>query len=476
MKIQRNTWPAILVSLLLTLGLAGVVGAQDKPAAPAAPAEQPAAVAAPAPAPAPMAAPAKAADPKAEAIKAITTIAPGVKSAIDKSLKDEKLAPATIQHIDPAKPTGFMGIPGAPDPSLIGALLWALWVGWIFSTVGAFGGIMAGVGHISVFGLGEYAATYGKGHPVNKALTDSIRVSNQWLVGLSSLISSFNYYKMGRLVLPLGAFLAVGSMAGGTLIPVLTAGKVSFREYVGFFGILVLLVGCVLLWETTPKGQASKKKAKEAAAAFEKKVKEGAGGDEGVKITSGSTTAMFIALALAVAGALFLSLIKQPDWVGYGLLVAGLIVSFFGGTTKFTFYGVEFEFKAYLPVLGGLIIAALSSFIGVGGGFLYVPYLTSVAGLPMFIVAGTSAMAVFVSMIASIFSYMIGQSVDTQWSFIGLELIGIFAGSIIGPRTSKYLSEIWLKRLFVVCALIVGIGYIGKGWFPGSLLTKILPM
>jgi uncharacterized membrane protein YfcA len=307
-------------------------------------------------------------------------------------------------------------------------------------------------------------------------LTDSIRVSNQWLVGLSSLISSFNYYKMGRLVLPLGAFLAVGSMAGGTLIPVLTAGKVSFREYVGFFGILVLLVGCVLLWETTPKGQASKKKAKEAAAAFEKKVKEGAGGDEGVKITSGSTTAMFIALALAVAGALFLSLIKQPDWVGYGLLVAGLIVSFFGGTTKFTFYGVEFEFKAYLPVLGGLIIAALSSFIGVGGGFLYVPYLTSVAGLPMFIVAGTSAMAVFVSMIASIFSYMIGQSVDTQWSFIGLELIGIFAGSIIGPRTSKYLSEIWLKRLFVVCALIVGIGYIGKGWFPGSLLTKILPM
>lgn len=121
-------------------------------------------------------------------------------------------------------------------------------------------------------------------------------------------------------------------------------------------------------------------------------------------------------------------------------------------------------------MLGGLIIAALSSFIGVGGGFLYVPYLTSIAGLPMFIVAGTSAMAVFVSMIASIFSYMVGQAVVTQWSFIGLELVGIFAGSIIGPRTSKYIPEIWLKRLFVVLAFYVGLGYFTKGFFGKAIV------
>lgn len=30
----------------------------------------------------------------------------------------------------------------------LGYFLWAIWVGWIFSTVGAFGGIMAGVGQI----------------------------------------------------------------------------------------------------------------------------------------------------------------------------------------------------------------------------------------------------------------------------------------------------------------------------------------
>lgn len=52
-------------------------------------------------------------------------------------------------RIDPNAPPGFLGIPGALAPALWAGLLWAIWVGWIFSTVGAFGGVMAGVGHIT---------------------------------------------------------------------------------------------------------------------------------------------------------------------------------------------------------------------------------------------------------------------------------------------------------------------------------------
>ena len=55
-------------------------------------------------------------------------------------------APGMI-HPDMAK--GFMGIPGAPHHFWLFYILWGVWVGWIFSSVGAFGGIMAGVGHIS---------------------------------------------------------------------------------------------------------------------------------------------------------------------------------------------------------------------------------------------------------------------------------------------------------------------------------------
>src|SRR3989339_344776 len=192
-------------------------------------------------------------------------------------------------EINPEAPKGFMGIPGGPTPFWFYGILWGIWVGWIFSTVGAFGGIMAGVGHISVFGLGDYASSFRKTSPVlNKLVTDSIRTSNQYLVGLSALMSSITYYRMGRLVLPLGIALAIGGIAGAYLIPVLTAGKISLRAYVGYFGIIVLVIGCFLFYDTTPKGQAKKKKAKAAAQAFQESMKKGTQVDaaEGVQVKS----------------------------------------------------------------------------------------------------------------------------------------------------------------------------------------------
>ena len=80
--------------------------------------------------------------------------------------------------VDTFRPAGFLGIPGGPEVNPVMAFAWAIWVGWIFSTVGAFGGVMASVGHISIFGLGDYGSSFGKGTPMNKLVTDSIRVSN----------------------------------------------------------------------------------------------------------------------------------------------------------------------------------------------------------------------------------------------------------------------------------------------------------
>jgi uncharacterized membrane protein YfcA len=338
--------------------------------------------------------------------------------------------------INSAAETGYLGIAGAPSVNLIIGFFWAIWVGWIFSTVGAFGGIMAGVGHITIYGFADYAGSFKKTSPVmNKLITDSIRVSNQWLVGTSAGISSYNYFKMGRLVLPLGLALAVGSIAGSYLVPWLTAGKISLKAYLGYFGIFVLFLGCYLFYETTPAGQSKKKAAKEAARAFEASIKaereggQAATADQGVKVVSFSLTRVV-----------------------------------------FTFFGVEFSFNPIIPVVGGFFIAALASFLGVGGGFLLVPFLTSVAGLPMYLVAGTSAMAVLVGMVTSIFSYMVIKDTPVFWPLIGVELLGIIVGSFIGPRTSKYIPDVWLKRLFIVLALYVGIRYTTKGFLGYSIV------
>jgi len=394
-----------------------------------------------------------------------------IKQAIQKSLADDTHAANTRKVIKPGEEPGFLGIPGAPQTNLLLGLIWAIWVGWIFSTVGAFGGIMAGVGHITIFGLADYAKAFGKGNPVNNLLTDSIRVSNQWLVGFSGLISSFNYYRMGRLVAPLGVCLAIGGVGGSWLVPELTAGKISLKAYIGYFGLIVFVLGCFLIYEITPRGAARKKEAKAAAQAFEKAIREKTDtSDQGVKIIEGSYKFMWIAVALVVLSALWINLLNTARWVPYVMVLVAWVLTFMVGTIRFTFFGQEFKFQAWIPMVGGIFIAAIASFLGVGGGFLYVPFLTSVAGLPMFLVAGTSALCVLVGMIVSIFSYMVGKGVVVAWGLIGVELIGIFIGSMIGPRTSKYIPEKDLKIIFIVLAFYVGLRYTTKGFLGHSIV------
>jgi uncharacterized membrane protein YfcA len=338
-------------------------------------------------------------------------------------------------EINPEAPKGFMGIPGAPRHFWLWYILWGTWVGWIFSSVGAFGGIMAGVGHITVFGLSDYAASFKKTSPaLNKLITDSIRTSNQYLVALSALISSFTYWRMGRLVLPLGLCLAIGGLLAGYLVPLFTVGKMDVSLYVGFFGIIVFAVAFVLFYETTPRGMEARKAARAAAKAFE---------DAHIRKTAEVSTEH----ALGV---------QVTKWSPSRI--------------HFTFYGVEFSFNPLWPLLGGFIINGISALIGVGGGFLYVPFLTSVAGLPMFIVAGTSALAVLVGMIVNIFNMMVMRAVPVDFLLIFTELIGIAIGSVLGPITSKKIPEVWLKRIFVVLALYVGIGYVTKGFLGKSVL------
>lgn len=403
-----------LATLALSLWLGVAVAQQAAPAPAAAPAAE-------------VAKPADAAKPDANATAAVVA-GPKKKLSLEEAIA---IAPRGTEKgmIDETKPAGFLGIPGAPTVNPILAFCWAVWVGWIFSTVGAFGGVMAGVGHMSVFGFGAYAGALKKTAPdLGRVITDSIKASNQFLVGTSAAISSFNYLKMGRLVLPLAISLGLGSILGAWGAQELSAGKLDFKSYQGYFGLFVLVLGCYLFYESTPGAQAKKKTAKEAAKAFEDAVKKQKCGE-------------------------------SMEGCDLGLKIKKFNMS----TCEFTFYGVPFKFNPLLPFLGGVVISAAAAFLGVGGGFLLVPFLTSVTQLPMYLAAGTSALAVLVGMITSIITLM-AKGTPIEWSLIGLELVGITLGSIVGPMTSKYLSDKLMKRIFIVLSLYIGVGYLLAGF------------
>lgn len=151
---------------------------------------------------------------------------------------------------------------------------------------------MAGVGHISIYGMGAYAKTFKETSPtINKILTDSVRVCNKWLGRFSALVSTITYGRQKPLMTSLGAFMGICALFATFMVVFTTAGKVRFSQYQGWLDLCVFLIFAFMVYEISPKGQASKKEAKAAAKAFEDTVKnKGSIEGQGVKtLTCGAS-------------------------------------------------------------------------------------------------------------------------------------------------------------------------------------------
>lgn len=94
----------------------------------------------------------------------------------------------------------------------------------------------------------------------------------------------------------------------------------------------------------------------------------------------------------------------------------------------------------------GLGVGLLTGFVGVGGGFLFVPSLVLFADLPMKTAVGTSLFVIALSSAAGAFGYR-GQ-VAVPWNVVAaftiIAIIGIFAGTV----ALRYVSPQALRRAF----------------------------
>ena len=85
------------------------------------------------------------------------------------------------------------------------------------------------------------------------------------------------------------------------------------------------------------------------------------------------------------------------------------------------------EARAYYKVMAdGLAVGVLTGLVGVGGGFLIVPALVLLGGLPMRLAVGTSLVIITLKSISGFVKYIdvlatLGLSLD--WSVIGLFII-----------------------------------------------------
>ncbi|HEY9498048.1 MAG TPA: sulfite exporter TauE/SafE family protein [Terrimesophilobacter sp.] len=103
----------------------------------------------------------------------------------------------------------------------------------------------------------------------------------------------------------------------------------------------------------------------------------------------------------------------------------------------------------------GLVAGLLSGAFGVGGGVLIVPALVVVLGMQQRLAHGTSLAAVVPISVVGAATYLIGGNVDL--GVAGLLMIGTVAGAIWGVKLLGWLSETWLRWLFIAFMILVAV-------------------
>ena len=113
------------------------------------------------------------------------------------------------------------------------------------------------------------------------------------------------------------------------------------------------------------------------------------------------------------------------------------------------------------PIFIGFVVGVLSSIMGVGGGFILVPAMIYILGMPTQVVIGTSLLQiVFVTSVSTIMHSYINQTVDVVLS--SLLLIGAVIGAQIGTRAMVKLKGEQIRFLLAIIIIIVAVVLIGE--------------
>ena len=150
-------------------------------------------------------------------------------------------------------------------------------------------------------------------------------------------------------------------------------------------------------------------------------------------------TIKFIYLA-SVLLALVLFFIKRKD--------QGIEMSEEAGVRKVP---VKRDYLIIIPL--GLVAGFGLGILGIGGGFLYVPILILLCGLPLKVAIGTSLMVVLFNAAPGLAGKLLSVKFDI-WIGVAVAL-GAIAGSRIGTYLSKKLSSKVIRIIFIVLLVII---------------------
>ena len=131
---------------------------------------------------------------------------------------------------------------------------------------------------------------------------------------------------------------------------------------------------------------------------------------------------------------------------------------FHGLPFRVRFHRSKLYISAIPPVLIGFAVGVMSAMMGVGGGFIMIPAMVYILGMPTSIVVGTSLFQIiFVTANATFFQSYINYNVDIVLSALMIfgGVIGAQIGVILGSKLkAEYLRGILAILVLGVCGKI----------------------
>jgi uncharacterized protein len=102
----------------------------------------------------------------------------------------------------------------------------------------------------------------------------------------------------------------------------------------------------------------------------------------------------------------------------------------------------------------GVGVGVLTGLVGVGGGFLIVPALVLLGGVPMKVAVGTSLMVIALKSGTGFLGYM--DQVEVAWGFMLVFSTIATAGIVVGTRLVRHVPAGALRRAFALFLVLMG--------------------
>lgn len=191
--------------------------------------------------------------------------------------------------------------------------------------------------------------------------------------------------------------------------------------------------------------------------------------------------------AIATAGAVLAGARRRIDWRSValfggagipGAFLGGWLAQFASGGAQLTTFAMVMLAAAWFTARGrpaepgspdcqrcamliameGAVVGVLTGFVGVGGGFLIVPALMLLGGLPIDRAIGTSLAIIALNSWAGLVMAVIpsAATVSIDWPLVMIFVAMGTAGTVAGQFVSGYVSPRGLRMTFAASLVAVG--------------------